>query len=151
MAALVGMQPLVDFSTAGPVDAPWSTALFQCGSFSFAGEKAGWTPPQRASTPRALHCNTAQHCIWTHKNGALGLVCDSVCTQTLELLWTSCLWVPSCWQTDTATKRGTATRGRKKAGPPHGASCSVHVSLRLLASPDAAPVTAHLQLVVATC
>ncbi|KAL7924194.1 hypothetical protein ACQKWADRAFT_23208 [Trichoderma austrokoningii] len=63
MAALVGMAPLVDLCTAGPVMMPWSTALFQCGSFSFAGEKAGWArwarwaPPRRA---RLVRC-TATH------------------------------------------------------------------------------------------
>lgn len=68
MAALVGMQPLVDLRTAGPVTMPWSTALFQCGSFSFAGEKAGWArwarwaPPRRA---RLVRC-TATHSTALH-------------------------------------------------------------------------------------
>ncbi|TFA98102.1 hypothetical protein CCMA1212_010144 [Trichoderma ghanense] len=59
--------PLVDFGQPAPfwllIDAPWSTALFQCGSFSFAGEKAGWAPPQRASLVR---CTATPHSTALH-------------------------------------------------------------------------------------
>lgn len=150
MAALVGMQPLVDLRTAGPVMMPWSTALFQCGSFSFAGEKAGWArwarwaPPRRA---RLVRC-TATHSTALHVDAQEWSPWSGPVTAYAHKLWSCCgplcLWVSGPLGPLVLADRygGEATRGRKKAGAPHGASCSVHVSLKLRASPDAASVAA---------
>jgi hypothetical protein len=142
MAALVGMRPLVDFGTAGPVMMPWSTALFQCGSSSFAGEKAGWArwaPPRRA---RLVRCS-ATHSTALHMDAQEWSPWSGSVTAYAHKLWSCCGPSLSLGPLVLADRYGNeATRGRKRAGPPHGASCSVHVSLKLLASPDAAAVAA---------
>ncbi|KAK4060124.1 hypothetical protein Trihar35433_10356 [Trichoderma harzianum] len=104
---------------------------FTCGSFSFAGEKAGWAPPQWARLVRctATH-STALH-MWALPEGM-----EPVTMHTNFGSW--------CGPRSTARGRrtGHGNKGKELAAC---SFCSVHVSLKLLASPECSFSRSSLQ------
>lgn len=102
------------------VDRPFPVRELQfCGRKGGMGQM-GQMGTAATGTPRALHCNT-QHSTACGRTRMEPLVwaCDSVCTQTLELLWTSLslgLWASGSLGAGRQIRR-RSDKGKKESWP----------------------------------